>query len=390
MGGALPTPAAPLLVRRRGYDLGGRAVGASHNPYEDNGIKFFGGDGFKLGDATELEIDEGLVEDLPAGALRGVGRLFSASTAPWRSTSRALHSIIGSTFEAAGSCLTAPTAPPSVAAPEIFRRLGADVDRRQPPNPMAATSTPAAAPRTWITCAPRMYHTATTPAPRSTAMRTGCSRSTDGVTVVDGDQPVVFAALDLRGAGPSGTGRGGDDDDELRLHTGDGAARGIEVATTPVGDRYVPEALRERCGRRGRTVGPHHRHDLRAFRRRHRAALLALEASGARPARSPRHGQAPPEARNSSSPTARAERGDPGYRCGRSSRVDRSRRPRAGAPASQWYRAPRAASWSRRRPRRGAEQRALVALVERPGELKRSSQRQECQAAYWLTQPWAP
>ena len=42
-------------------------LSASHNPYQDNGIKFFGGDGFKLDDATELEI-EGLIESAPAGA----------------------------------------------------------------------------------------------------------------------------------------------------------------------------------------------------------------------------------------------------------------------------------------------------------------------------------
>jgi len=46
LGGVLPTPAAPLLVGRYGFDLAA-VISASHNPYRDNGIKFFGADGFK-------------------------------------------------------------------------------------------------------------------------------------------------------------------------------------------------------------------------------------------------------------------------------------------------------------------------------------------------------
>ena len=56
LGGVLPTPAAPLLIARYGFDLAA-VISASHNPYRDNGIKFFGADGFKLSDETELEIE---------------------------------------------------------------------------------------------------------------------------------------------------------------------------------------------------------------------------------------------------------------------------------------------------------------------------------------------
>src|SRR5438445_6478571 len=59
LGGVLPTPAAPLLIARYGFDLAA-VLSASHNPYEDNGIKFFGRDGYKLSDETELEIERGL------------------------------------------------------------------------------------------------------------------------------------------------------------------------------------------------------------------------------------------------------------------------------------------------------------------------------------------
>src|SRR5579862_8219546 len=59
LGGVLPTPAAPLLIARYGFDLAA-VLSASHNPYQDNGIKFFGGDGYKLSDDTELEIEREL------------------------------------------------------------------------------------------------------------------------------------------------------------------------------------------------------------------------------------------------------------------------------------------------------------------------------------------
>jgi len=60
LGGVLPTPAAPLLIDRYDLDLG-IVVSASHNPFQDNGIKFFGGDCFKLVDAAELAIEAGAV-----------------------------------------------------------------------------------------------------------------------------------------------------------------------------------------------------------------------------------------------------------------------------------------------------------------------------------------
>ena len=59
LGGVLPTPAAPLLIGRFSFDLAA-VISASHNPFEDNGIKFFGADGFKLSDATELAIEQRL------------------------------------------------------------------------------------------------------------------------------------------------------------------------------------------------------------------------------------------------------------------------------------------------------------------------------------------
>jgi phosphoglucosamine mutase len=58
--GPLPTPAVAMLTRSMRADLG-VMISASHNPYEDNGIKLFGPDGFKLSDDIEAEIEGGVL-----------------------------------------------------------------------------------------------------------------------------------------------------------------------------------------------------------------------------------------------------------------------------------------------------------------------------------------
>jgi phosphoglucosamine mutase len=59
--GVLPTPAVAYLTKKSGADIGA-VISASHNPYEDNGIKLFGKDGLKLSDAIEERIEE-LIDD---------------------------------------------------------------------------------------------------------------------------------------------------------------------------------------------------------------------------------------------------------------------------------------------------------------------------------------
>lgn len=54
--GPIPTPGVAMLTRSMRADLG-VMISASHNPYQDNGVKFFGPDGYKLTDAQELEIE---------------------------------------------------------------------------------------------------------------------------------------------------------------------------------------------------------------------------------------------------------------------------------------------------------------------------------------------
>jgi phosphoglucosamine mutase len=74
--GVVPTPGVAYLVRKLGADAG-VMISASHNPVPDNGIKFFKGDGFKLPDAVEDEI-EALLNDqsLPRPTGTEVGRVY--------------------------------------------------------------------------------------------------------------------------------------------------------------------------------------------------------------------------------------------------------------------------------------------------------------------------
>ncbi|OYV35176.1 MAG: phosphoglucosamine mutase, partial [Rhodospirillales bacterium 20-64-7] len=77
LAGPLPTPAIAMLTRSLRLDLG-VVISASHNPYEDNGIKLFGPDGAKLSDATEMEI-EALMESDLSGRLAPPDKLGRAS-----------------------------------------------------------------------------------------------------------------------------------------------------------------------------------------------------------------------------------------------------------------------------------------------------------------------
>jgi len=81
--GPLPTPAIAMLTRSMRCDLG-VMISASHNPYEDNGIKLFGPDGFKLSDETEAEIETLMATDIahrlaPSQALGRAVRLEDAA-----------------------------------------------------------------------------------------------------------------------------------------------------------------------------------------------------------------------------------------------------------------------------------------------------------------------
>ena len=89
--GPMPTPAVAMLTRELRADVG-VMISASHNPYEDNGIKLFGPDGFKLSDEDELAIEAMLVEHIPLAASGEIGRARRIDDA----RGRYIHAVKGS------------------------------------------------------------------------------------------------------------------------------------------------------------------------------------------------------------------------------------------------------------------------------------------------------
>ncbi len=243
LGGILPTPAAPLLIREGGFDLAA-VISASHNPYADNGIKFFGGDGFKLSDETEQEIELHIDEDVTGGGPQ-IGRIRSMD-----GTSEdyldALHERFGGLslagLHVALDCANGAT---FAVAPEIFRRLGARVS--------AVAVEPDGRN---INAGCGSTHVATlVNAVKNGGADVGFAFDGDGDrvlavdrdgTVVDGDELLALSALHLRAEGRlAGNGIVVTVMSNYGFHVAMGAA-GIDVVSSAVGDRYVLAELRER------------------------------------------------------------------------------------------------------------------------------------------------
>src|SRR6202051_405073 len=69
--GPMPTPAVAMLTRSMRADLG-VMISASHNPFDDNGIKLFGPDGYKLSDEVEQEIERLIDSDITKRLAKGM------------------------------------------------------------------------------------------------------------------------------------------------------------------------------------------------------------------------------------------------------------------------------------------------------------------------------
>jgi phosphoglucosamine mutase len=123
LGGVLPTPAAAILVRRLGLDLAA-VVSASHNPFADNGIKFFGSAGTKLGDELEDRI-EAAVEEPPAGSPVGRVRELNGGLEDYLRELERAFPLDLSGCRVALDCANGAT---HRAGPAIFERLGASVE----------------------------------------------------------------------------------------------------------------------------------------------------------------------------------------------------------------------------------------------------------------------
>jgi phosphoglucosamine mutase len=236
LGGVLPTPGAALLVRRFGLELAA-VVSASHNPYRDNGIKFFAPDGTKLGDDKEREIERlvAAAESETEAADGRVRELHGAGGDYLRELHSRFRELDLSGRSYALDCANGAT---YTVAPEIFRRLGARVeaiaaepDGRNINDGVGSTHIEGLAERVL-----------------AGGFDAGFAFDGDGDrvlavdrrgVVVDGDELIAMAALHLRSAG-----RLPGDGVAVTVMTNYGFHQamedaGMEVATTPVGDRHV-------------------------------------------------------------------------------------------------------------------------------------------------------
>jgi phosphoglucosamine mutase len=239
LGGVLPTPAAAVLVKRLGLDLAA-VVSASHNPYRDNGIKFFSGLGTKLDDEAEAGIEAlldaegdavepGQVRELNGGLEDYLRALQSAFPLDLTGLHVMLDCANGATFRA---------------APAIFERLGATVetigtepDGRNINEGCGST---------------HLEHLATAVAGSEATIGFAFDGDGDRVLAVDGsgrnhdgDELIALIARGMAGRGELSGGVAVTVMSNYGFHQAMEQA-GIEVAITNVGDRYVLDELRER------------------------------------------------------------------------------------------------------------------------------------------------
>lgn len=245
LGGVLPTPAAAILVRRHGLDLS-VVVSASHNPWGDNGIKFFDAAGRKLDGEAEARIEARVAAGPASGTASGRIRTLEGAREDYL---RELGSAFDLDLSGRKIVLDCANGATYRVAPAAFERLGAEVvaiaiepDGRNINEGCGST---------------HLEHIGD--AVRREGAEIGFAFDGDGDRVlavdgngepVDGDEIVALAALHLKGAGQLPGGAVVTVMTNYGFHTAMAEA-GIEIETTKVGDRFVIEALLER----GWTIG---------------------------------------------------------------------------------------------------------------------------------------
>ena len=242
--GVVPTPAVALWCRA--HDVAGAVVSASHNPWYDNGVKFFSAGGSKLTDSVQDRIQarfDELLAEPPPPAVEGVDDRHDAAVSAHISS--VVASLQGRRLVGLRLVVDAANGAATPVAEDTFRRLGIDVvmlsDRPDGRNINAdcGSTHPQALQAAVVREKADLGVAFDGDADRLVAVdHTGA--------IVDGDHLIAICALDAhsRGAlaGPAvvvtvmanlGFRRSMDD-------------AGIEVVDTPVGDRYVLEALDDR------------------------------------------------------------------------------------------------------------------------------------------------
>jgi phosphoglucosamine mutase len=244
--GVVPTPAVAFLARTHGFHAG-VVISASHNPWRDNGIKLFGGDGFKLPDAVELAIEDEIL------------RHAASATAPSRSDLPPLNdnedlqadyiqylieSVPGLKLNGLRIVVDCANGAAAAIAPELFHRLGGDVTLLNiAPNGRNINDECGALHPDWVARevqARGAESGLTFDGDADRCMLAGAHRN-----VINGDAILLMAARDLKARGML-TG-------ELVVATtmsnmGLEAAlkrSAIRMLRAPVGDRYVLEQMQQ-------------------------------------------------------------------------------------------------------------------------------------------------
>jgi phosphoglucosamine mutase len=239
LGGVLPTPAAAILVKRLGLDLAA-VVSASHNPFGDNGIKFFSANGVKLADEVEAQI-EATIDDAPAAEKPGHVRELNGGLEDYLRELQAAFPLDLSGRRVVLDCANGAT---FRAAPAIFERLGAEVatigtepDGRNINAGCGSTHIEALAERV-----------------AASEAEIGFAFDGDGDRVLavdgsgrlhDGDELIALAARGMKARGELGGGVVVTVMSNYGFHQAM-EEEGIEAAVTQVGDRYVIDEMLRR------------------------------------------------------------------------------------------------------------------------------------------------
>jgi phosphoglucosamine mutase len=248
--GVVPTPTVAWVGAAD--DVPGAMISASHNPYADNGIKFFAPGGRKLSDAVEGRLERELDRVLSTAATDeppvpgdhvvapGAGRADLE-----RYASAVVGSIEGRRLDGLHVVIDCANGSASTVAPSVLTRLGATVEvlHAEPDgrniNQHCGSTHPEALQAAVVASGAAVGLAFDGDADRVLAVD-------EHGTLVDGDHVIALCAIDLRDRGQLT-----DDTVVVTVMTNLGfrlamAARGIEVVETNVGDRYVLEALAER------------------------------------------------------------------------------------------------------------------------------------------------
>jgi len=125
--GPVPTPAVGLMTRSMRADLG-VMISASHNPAEDNGIKFFGPDGFKLSDQAEAEIEALIISGVEPARASHIGRATRIDDARFRYGERVKSSLPRDVrLDGLKVVIDCANGAAWSTAPQVLWELGADV-----------------------------------------------------------------------------------------------------------------------------------------------------------------------------------------------------------------------------------------------------------------------